>query len=136
MESIKIMVVDDTSFMRTMMRSILEELGHHVVAEAGNGVEAIQTYKLVRPELVTMDITMPELDGISAVKEIKQVDPSAKIIMCSALGHRSMIIEAIRSGASDFILKPVHKDRVAEAIHNAFNNANRILEQEWIPWDR
>ncbi|MBW7455116.1 response regulator [Paenibacillus sepulcri] len=120
MNGIKVMVVDDTAFMRMMMRGLLESLGLEVVAEAGNGIEAVNLYKRVRPQLVTMDITMPEMDGVSALKNIKQVDPAAKIIMCSAMGQREMVLEAIRSGACDFVVKPVQKERLAEAISNHF----------------
>ncbi|MBP1996021.1 response regulator [Paenibacillus eucommiae] len=120
MSGIKVLVVDDTAFMRMLMRAILEELGHQVVGEARNGIEAISMYQRIRPELVTMDITMPELDGISAVKKIKSIDPSAKIIMCSAMGQREMVLEAVRSGASDFVVKPVHRDRLIEAIQRVF----------------
>jgi two-component system, chemotaxis family, chemotaxis protein CheY len=120
MDKIKVMVVDDTAFMRMVMRSIVEELGHEVVAEAANGAEAVNLYHSVRPDLVTMDITMPEMDGVSAVRKIKTMDSSARIVMCSAMGQRDMVLDAIRCGASDFVVKPIQKERVLEAIHNSF----------------
>lgn len=116
MDKVKVMVVDDTAFMRMVMRTIVEELGHEVVAEASNGAEAVNLYHSIRPDLITMDITMPEMDGVSAVKQIKTMDSSAKIVMCSAMGQRDMVLDAIRNGASDFVVKPIQKDRVSEAI--------------------
>jgi two-component system chemotaxis response regulator CheY len=126
MDGIKVMVVDDTAFMRMVMRSLLEGMGHKVVAEAANGAEAVRMYQTVRPDLITMDITMPELDGISAVRKIKQMDSSARIIMCSAMGQREMVLEAIRNGAADFVVKPVQKERLLAAVSVAFDNT-RLL---------
>jgi len=120
MNTIKAMVVDDAAFMRLMIRNILEASGHQVIAEASNGKQAVELYKQHRPDLVTMDITMPEMDGIQAVKRIKKFDSSAKIIMCSALGQREFVLDAIFHGASDFIVKPINKDRVIEAVRNIF----------------
>ncbi|WP_079911976.1 response regulator [Paenibacillus sp. 32352] len=111
-----VMVVDDTAFMRMVMRGMLEEMGMNVVAEARNGKEAVDLYDKVLPDLVTMDITMPEMDGIDALKHIKGRHPQAKIVMCSAMGQRDMVLEAIRSGAADFVVKPVQKDRLQEAV--------------------
>lgn len=111
-----VMVVDDTAFMRMVMRGMLEEMGMSVVAEARNGKEAVDLYDKLLPDLVTMDITMPEMDGIDALKHIKGRHPQAKIVMCSAMGQRDMVLEAIRSGAADFVVKPVQKDRLQEAI--------------------
>ncbi|WP_028551687.1 response regulator [Paenibacillus sp. UNC451MF] len=111
-----VMVVDDTAFMRMVMRGILEDMGMSVVAEARNGREAVELYDKVKPDLVTMDITMPEMDGIEALKEIKGRHPKAKIIMCSAMGQRDMVLEAIRSGAADFVVKPIQRDRIEEAV--------------------
>lgn len=116
---IAVMVVDDTAFMRMIMRGMLEEMGMTVVAEARNGREAVELYEKVRPDLVTMDITMPELDGIEALKQIKARHPSAKIIMCSAMGQKDMVMEAIRGGALDFVVKPLQKERVEEAVARA-----------------
>lgn len=123
MDKKKIMVVDDTAFMRTVMRTIVEELGHEVVAEAENGAEAVSMYHFVRPDLITMDITMPEMDGVSALRKIKTMDADAKVVMCSAMGQRDMVLDAIRSGASDFVVKPIQKERVSEAIRKTFSHA-------------
>ena len=111
----RILVVDDAAFMRMMLRDILTKLGHEVI-EACNGLDAISKYNEVKPDLVTMDITMPELDGIGALKKIKEADPNALVIMCSAMGQQAMVIDAIQSGAKDFIVKPFQADRVQEAI--------------------
>lgn len=113
----RIMVVDDAAFMRTMLKAMLVEEGHEVVAEASNGREAIQAYVSAKPDIVTMDITMPELDGVGAVKEIRKHDPAAKIIMCSAMGQKAMVIDAISAGAKDFVVKPFQKDRVVESVN-------------------
>lgn len=112
----KILIVDDAAFMRMMIKDILTKNGYEVVAEAANGVEAIELYKSHQPDLVTMDITMPEMDGIEAVKQIKAVNPAAKVIMCSAMGQQSMVMDAIKAGANDFIVKPFQADRVLEAV--------------------
>lgn len=112
----KVLVVDDAAFMRMMIKDILEKNGFEVVGEAGNGIKGIEMYKSEKPDIVTMDITMPEMDGIQALKAIKEFDPSAKVIMCSAMGQQSMVMDAIRAGAKDFIVKPFQADRVIEAI--------------------
>ena len=112
----KILIVDDAAFMRMMIKDILTKNGYEVVAEAANGVEAVDLYKSHQPDLVTMDITMPEMDGIEAVKQIKAVNPAAKVIMCSAMGQQSMVMDAIKAGANDFIVKPFQADRVLEAV--------------------
>ncbi|RXJ00716.1 response regulator [Anaerobacillus alkaliphilus] len=112
----RIMIVDDAAFMRMTLKNIISQAGHEVVGEAANGLEAVETYKLTQPELVTMDITMPEMDGIQALKEIKKIDPKAKILMCSAMGQQGMVIEAIQSGAADFIVKPFNAERINESI--------------------
>lgn len=112
----KIMVVDDAVFMRTMMKEILKSEGFEIVAEAANGEEAVQLYKQVKPDVVTMDITMPEMDGVDALAAIKKIDPQAKVIMCSAMGQQEMVIRAIKAGAMDFIVKPIQKDRVIAAV--------------------
>lgn len=112
----KVLIVDDAAFMRMMIKDILEKNGFEVVGEASNGIEAVNLYKKERPDVVTMDITMPDMDGIEAVKEIRAFDESAKIIMCSAMGQQSMVMDAIKSGAKDFIVKPFQADRVLEAI--------------------
>lgn len=114
-----ILVVDDAAFMRMMIKEILTKNGFEVVGEASDGSEAVDKYQELKPDLVTMDITMPEMDGISALKEIKKTDPNAKIIMCSAMGQQAMVIDAIQAGAKDFIVKPFQADRVIEAITKA-----------------
>ncbi|MBP2653107.1 MAG: response regulator receiver protein [Firmicutes bacterium] len=112
----KVLIVDDAAFMRMMIKDILSKNGFEVVGEAENGAKAVEKYQELKPDLTTMDITMPEMDGITAVKQIKGIDPNAKVIMCSAMGQQAMVIEAIQSGAKDFIVKPFQPDRVLEAI--------------------
>ncbi|OUM98785.1 MAG: two-component system response regulator [Paenibacillaceae bacterium ZCTH02-B3] len=112
----RILIVDDAAFMRMMIRDILTKNGYEVVGEAQDGIQAIERYKELQPDLVTMDITMPEMDGITALKEIRKVDANAKVIMCSAMGQQAMVIDAIQAGAKDFIVKPFQADRVIEAI--------------------
>lgn len=111
-----ILVCDDAAFMRMMIKDILSKNGYTVAGEAENGVKAIEKYKEVNPDLVLMDITMPEMDGIQALKEIRKVDASAKVIMCSAMGQQAMVIESIQAGAKDFIVKPFQAERVLEAV--------------------
>ncbi|GBG09605.1 two-component system response regulator [Paenibacillus sp. MY03] len=112
----RILIVDDAAFMRMMIRDILSKNGYEVVGEAQDGAQAVEKYKELKPDLITMDITMPEMDGISALKEIKKMDGNAKVIMCSAMGQQAMVIDAIQAGAKDFIVKPFQADRVIEAI--------------------
>ena len=112
----KILIVDDAAFMRMMIKDILTKNGYEVVAEAANGVEAVELYKSHQPDLVTLDRPMPEMDGIEAVKQIKAVNPAAKVIMCSAMWQQSMVMDAIKAGANDFIVKPFQADRVLEAV--------------------
>lgn len=112
----KILVVDDAAFMRMMIKDILRKGGYEVVGEAEDGLKSVEKFKELRPDLVTMDITMPEMDGITAVREIKKVDPDAKIIMCSAMGQQAMVIDAIQAGAKDFVVKPFQPERVLEAV--------------------
>lgn len=116
-----ILVVDDAAFMRMMIKEILTKNGYQVVGEADNGLNAIDKYEELKPDLVTMDITMPEMDGITAVKEIRKKNPNAKIIMCSAMGQQAMVIDAIQAGARDFIVKPFQPERVLEAVAKAVN---------------
>lgn len=115
----RIMIVDDAIFMRMKLKDILEKNGYEVVAEAQNGADAIEKYRAERPEIVTMDITMPEMDGIEALRGIKRIDPSARVIMCSAMGQQAMVMEAIQAGALDFIVKPFETDRVIDSIQKA-----------------
>ncbi|HEY8391142.1 MAG TPA: response regulator [Capillibacterium sp.] len=112
----RVLVVDDAAFMRMMIKDILKKGGYEVVGEAEDGVKAVEKYKELKPDLVTMDITMPEMDGITAVKEIRKFDPNAVIIMCSAMGQQAMVIDAIQAGAKDFVVKPFQPDRVLEAV--------------------
>lgn len=119
-----IMVVDDAAFMRLMIRNILEEAGHTVVCEAENGLEAVDKYKQFHPDLVTLDITMPVMEGLEALRQIRKYDPFAVVIMCSAMGQKPMVIDAIKMGAKDFIVKPVQQDRVLEAVSKALGLEN------------
>ncbi|MFW6029657.1 MAG: response regulator [Halanaerobiales bacterium] len=112
----KIMVVDDAAFMRLTLKNMIEEAGYEIAAEAANGAEAVDKYFEIKPDLVTMDITMPEKDGITALKEIIAADSSANIIMCSAMGQQGMVLDAIKAGAKDFIVKPFNKERIHEAL--------------------
>ena len=112
----KVLIVDDAAFMRMMVKDILVKNGFQVLGEAENGAKAIEKYKELSPDLVIMDITMPEMDGVSALKEIKKVNEGAKVVMCSAMGQQAMVMEAIQSGAKDFIVKPFQPDRVIEAL--------------------
>ncbi|GIP55621.1 MULTISPECIES: response regulator [Paenibacillus] len=112
----KILVVDDAAFMRLMLKNILSKQGYEIVGEAENGLEAVEKYKALSPDLVTMDITMPVMEGVEAVRLIKQLDPNAKIIMCSAMGQQSMVVQSLQAGARDFIVKPFQEERVLESI--------------------
>ncbi len=111
-----ILISDDAAFMRMMIKDILTKNGYNVVGEAENGARAVEKYNELKPDLVLMDITMPEMDGIQALKKIKESDPSALVIMCSAMGQQAMVIESIQAGAKDFIVKPFQADRVIEAV--------------------
>jgi two-component system chemotaxis response regulator CheY len=111
-----ILIVDDAAFMRMMIKDILTKNGYEVVGEAEDGSVAINKYKELKPDLVIMDITMPEVDGIQAVKEIKKINADSQIIMCSAMGQQAMVIESIQAGARDFIVKPFQAERVIEAV--------------------
>lgn len=115
----RVLVVDDAAFMRMMIKDILTKNGIEVIGEAVNGSDALDKYRELKPDLVTMDITMPEIDGIQALKNIKAEFPDAKVLMCSAMGQQAMVIEAIQSGAKDFIVKPFQAERVMEAVKKA-----------------
>lgn len=112
----RVLIVDDAAFMRMMIKDILSKNGYEVVGEAENGVKAVEKYKELAPDLVLMDITMPEMNGIDAIKNIRSMDPGAKVCMCSAMGQQAMVIEAIQAGAKDFIVKPFQAERVIEAV--------------------
>ena len=111
-----ILICDDAAFMRMMIKDILSKNGYNVAGEAENGAKAVEKYNELKPDLVLMDITMPEMGGIQALKKIKEGDPSALVIMCSAMGQQAMVIESIQAGAKDFIVKPFQADRVIEAV--------------------
>jgi len=116
----KVLIVDDAKFMRLTLSKILTNSGHEIIGEAENGAEAITLFRILQPDLVTMDITMPEMNGIEALKAIKKEFSHSKIIMCSAMGQQKMVVEAIEAGAKDFIVKPFDETRVNDAI-------NRVL---------
>lgn len=118
-EMANIVVVDDALFMRVMLKNILEQAGHTVVGEAANGAEAIKEYTLKKPDIMLMDITMPVMDGLEGLRGLKVTEPDAKVIMCSAMGQKSMVIDALKYGAKDFIVKPFQEERVLEAISKA-----------------
>ena len=111
-----ILVVDDAMFMRAAVKKTVEEAGHSVVAEAGNGKQAIEQYSLSSPDLVLMDITMPDMDGIEATKQIMAIDPKARIVMVSAMGQMEMVVRAINAGAKDFIVKPVDAEKLKSCL--------------------
>ncbi len=111
-----VLIVDDAIFMRTMIADILKQAGFEIVGEAATGLEAVEKYKELQPDLVTMDIVMPDMGGIDAVREIIKVDPSARILMCSAMGQQGLVVEAIQAGARDFVVKPFQPSRVLEAV--------------------
>ena len=115
----RVLVVDDAAFMRKVVSDALAAGGHEVVGEAGNGTEAVQRYQELSPELVTLDITMPEKDGLQALGEIISIDPGARVLMCSALGQESKVIESIQKGAKDFVVKPFQPAQLLEAVGKA-----------------
>lgn len=117
----KILIVDDAKFMRTTLAAILTENNYEIVGEAHNGEEAINLYKQTNPDLVTMDITMPVMNGIDAIKAIMKIDPQANIVVCSAMGQQKIVVEAIELGARDFIVKPFDNQRVLDTISNVLH---------------
>ena len=112
----RILIADDALFMRVTLKNILTKNGYEIAGEATNGRESVEMYKSIMPDLVTMDITMPELDGIAALKEIRAFDPEASVVMCTAMGQKNMVLEAVAAGAKDFIVKPFQPDKVLESI--------------------
>ena len=112
----KVLIVDDAVVMRMMIKGILSKHGYEVVGEAQNGVEAVDKYKQLQPDLVTMDMVMPEVDGITAVRQIMSMDPNAKIIMCTSMGQQALVVEAIQAGAKSFITKPFQPPKILETI--------------------
>jgi len=121
---LRVLIVDDALFMRNMLKDIFVKGGHSVIGEATNGIEAVEKYSELKPDLVTMDIVMPLKSGIEALQEIMASDKSANVIMCSALGQESLVIEAIQSGAKDFIVKPFKEDHVLEVVQRAVSSAS------------
>ncbi len=117
-----VLVVDDAAFMRMMIKDILTKNGFQIAGEAANGAEALEMFKEADPDLVTMDITMPEVDGLQALKDIMELNSEAKVIMCSAMGQQTMVIDAIQVGAKDFIVKPFQAERVLEAVNKVLGN--------------
>ena len=115
----RILVVDDNAFMRNNIKNVLTGAGFDVVAEASDGLEAISMYQSSGPDLVTLDITMPNMDGVQALKELRAIDPVAKIVMVSAMGQEALVVEAITAGAADFVVKPFQPERVVDAINKA-----------------
>jgi two-component system chemotaxis response regulator CheY len=115
----RVLVVDDAAFMRRVVSDALNGGGHEVIGEASSGAEAVARYMELRPELTTLDITMPDMDGLTALRQIISIDPSARIIMCSALGQENKVLEAIKAGAKDFVVKPFKADRVLDAVGKA-----------------
>jgi two-component system, chemotaxis family, chemotaxis protein CheY len=121
--SINILIADDLSFMRMIQKDILTERGYNVVGEASDGREAVEKFKSLRPHLVLLDITMPNMNGLEAMRKIFSIDPHAKVIMCSALGQQNLIVEAIKAGVKDFVVKPFKPERILSAIEKALKNA-------------
>lgn len=117
----KVLIVDDAAFMRMMLKSMLEKNGFEVIGEAETGAKGVQQYQALHPDIVTMDITMPDMDGITAVKEIKKSNPAAKIVMCSAMGQQAMVMDAIKAGAADFIVKPFQEERVVDSLRKVLD---------------
>ncbi len=116
----KIMIVDDAAFMRMMIKNTLTKNGYSDFVEAQDGAEAVEKYSAEKPDLVFMDITMPNMDGLQALKKIKEGDPGAKVVMCTAMGQESMVVDAIKSGAKDFIVKPFNAERIAQTVTSIF----------------
>jgi two-component system chemotaxis response regulator CheY len=112
----RVLITDDALFMRVTLKNILTKNGYEIAGEASNGKESVELYEREKPDLVTMDITMPEMDGITAVKEIRKIDPNANVIMCTAMGQKNMVMEAVAAGAKDFIVKPFQPEKVIEAV--------------------
>jgi len=118
----KIMLVDDAAFMRMMVKKALTESGYDNFVEAQDGAEAVKKYEEESPDMVIMDITMPNMDGLQALKKIKEGDASAKVVMCTAMGQESMVVDAIKSGARDFIVKPFNEERIVQTVNSVLGN--------------
>lgn len=115
----RILITDDALFMRVTLKNILTQNGFEVVGEASNGREAVQLYEQLKPDVVFMDVTMPEMDGLAALKAIRAADPNARVVMCTAMGQKQVVLEAIQHGAKDFIVKPFQPERILEAVQKA-----------------
>lgn len=116
-----VLITDDTAFMRMTLKNVLEKNGYEVIGEAEDGLQAVELYQQLNPALVTMDITMPKMNGVDAIKEIIKIDAAARIIVVSAMGQKSVVIEALNAGARDFIVKPFQPDRILEALQKVSN---------------
>ncbi len=127
----RILIADDSSFMRTILKKVLLPAGYDIAGEAANGLEAVERFTELKPDLVILDVTMPEIDGIEALRRIMTLDPEALCIICSAIGQRWMIVQAIEYGAKDFIVKPFQADRILTAIDNTFANAEPPEEDDY-----
>jgi len=121
MMAMNVLIVDDLAFIKIVLRDILEKAGFRVAGEASSGAQALTMYQDVRPDVVLMDITMPDMDGLTALQKIKEIDPAARVIMCSALGQQKLIVQAIQLGAMDFIVKPFQPPRVVSALKKALD---------------
>ena len=120
----RVLIVDDAAFMRMLLKGILEKGGYEVVGEAKDGVEAVDQFKVLHPQVITMDMTMPDMDGIQAVKEIMAIDPHTNIVMVSAMGQQAMVVEAMKAGVKDFIVKPFQADRILETLEKILKGAS------------
>ena len=118
----KIMLVDDAAFMRMMVKNALTKSGYDNFVEAQDGAEAVKKYGEEKPDMVIMDITMPNMDGLQALKKIREDDPNAKVVMCTAMGQESMVVDAIKSGAKDFIVKPFNAERIVQTVQTILGN--------------
>lgn len=121
----RVLIADDNLFMRRVIKDNLEKASFEVVAEAANGIEAVNLYRQFKPDIVFMDITMPEMNGIEAVREIRKGYPSARIVMCSAMGQKPMVLDAIKAGAVDFIVKPIDAKRLVETARKVCSGLDR-----------
>ncbi len=123
----RVLVIDDLPFMRSLLRDVLSNAGFTVVAEAADGRQGMVAYARHEPDVVLLDITMPIMDGITALKRIMELDPQARVVMCSSLGEQELILRAIRLGARDFVVKPFRPERVTSAVHKALKNHSRSV---------
>lgn len=113
-----VLIVDDADFMRMVLKDIVTEMGLEVIAEAADGAQAVETYRTTRPTLVLMDITMPQMDGLQALKKIMELDPGAQVVMITALGQKDQVLACVKAGAQDFIIKPFDQERVTETLNH------------------